>query len=159
MTDPLHTSLPEALYALQQEVGELPRDSDNPFFHSKFASFPAIKRLVEPIAKKHGLFVMQTLRTSAAGTDVLRNRLFFNGATVDDEDVTMHLPIVTPQGHGSATSFYRRYAYTTCLGLVSAADDDDGNAASAPQNAPGATVTRPAPTLTHTSPQPVQEDF
>jgi hypothetical protein len=131
MTDPKHTSIVEALYDLQQEVGALHRDSDNPFFKSRFASFPAIKALVEPMAWAHGLFVRQSLRT-VNGVDVLRNRLYFNGELDDDDDVTMHLPVDNPQGHGSATSYYRRYAYTTCLGLVTEADDD-GNAASRPK--------------------------
>lgn len=152
MTTPVgiipHDNIAEALYALQQEVGALPRDAANPFFNSHFASFPAIKDRVDPIAKKHGLFVRQTLCTITAGDqthDVLRNRLYFNGKVEDDDNITMHLPGATPQAHGSATTFYRRYAYTTCLGLVSASDDDDGNAASKPAIPPAATERRPSP--------------
>ncbi len=146
-----HDNVVHALYALQQEVGALPRDAANPFYSSHFASFPAIKERVDPIAYKHGLFVRQTLRTADDGTDVLRNRLYFNGELEDDENVTMHLPGTTPQAHGSATTFYRRYAYTTSLGLVSASDDDDGNAASRPPKAK-ATVKRAAPIRTETQP-------
>lgn len=163
MPEPKHTSLPEALYALQEEVGLIPRDADNPFFKSKFSSFPSIKTLVDPLAWKHGLLVWQTV----AGESEIRNRLFFNGDVADDATVTMHLQVDNPQGVGSAISYYRRYLYTTCLGLVSAADEDDGNAASAPpkaaqgpQKAPQATQ-RPSPLHSHTEhvTEHVQEDF
>lgn len=138
MSDPLHDNIVDALYAVQQEVGPLTRDASNPYYNSNFASFPAIRAKVDPIAMAHGLFVRQSLKG-----EVLRNRLYFNGEVEDDEEVTMLRQSDSPQGHGSATTFYRRYAYTTCLGLVSETDDD-GNAASVPPAA--ATVHREPPT-------------
>lgn len=157
MTDTPHATLAEALYELQQEVGALPRDAVNPFYHSNFSSFPAIKEKVDPIAWKHGLFVKQALNFDGEN-DLLTNILFFNGEAAEAYNVRMHLPSGVPQAHGSATTFYRRYAYTTCLGLVSEADDD-GNAASTPSVPPRATVTRPAPTLTHTVSTDEEGDF
>ena len=128
MTDPLHESLDEALYEMQQEVGNLPRDSANPYFNSNFSSFPAIRTLVDPIAWKHGLLVKQALSFDGEN-DILLNTLYFNHEPAEATTIRMHLASNTPQNHGSAISFYRRYAYTTCLGLVSD-QDDDGNAAS-----------------------------
>lgn len=139
MTDFPHDNIVDALFAVQQEVGPLTRDAANPYYNSNFASFPAIRAKVDPIAMAHGLFVRQSLKA-----DVLRNRLYFNGEVEDDEEVTMLRQSDSPQGHGSATTFYRRYAYTTCLGLVSETDDD-GNAASTPP--PAATTRREPPVV------------
>lgn len=157
---PKHASVVEALYALQQEVGALPRDSNNPFFSSRFSSFPAIRDRVDPIAFKHGLFVRQDVR-NVNGAVCLRNRLYFNGVLEDDDDVEMLLQVSNPQGFGSAVSYYRRYLYTTCLGLVSATDDDDGNAAS-PRPAPAAprvVATRPTPVEPSASESEINEEF
>lgn len=157
-----HSTLDAALHALQEEVGALPRDAENPFFKSSFSSFPAIKALVDPIAWKHGLFVKQSLDYDGIN-DTMLNTLYFNHEVAESTIVRLHLVKPDSQAHGSATSYMRRYAYTTCLGLVSASDDDDGNAAqavtSAPSVAPRATVTRPAPTLAHTSSMKAPEDF
>jgi hypothetical protein len=46
----------------------------------------------------------------------------------------------TAQGAGSAISYGRRYGLSAMLGLT--AEDDDGNAASAPRSAPAARSTR-----------------
>lgn len=156
MSDYPHDNLAEALYAIREEVGPLTRDAENPHFTSKFTSLPALVEKVDPIAWKHGVLVRHQLN----GEELL-HELWFNGERYEVYNVPLPNPQGTAQGLGSAITYMRRYDLTSTLGLV--ADlDDDGNAASvprAPQKAAQATVTRPAPTLTHTESDELEEDF
>lgn len=153
MTEPLHENLAEALFAIREEVGPLTRDAQNPHFSSRFTSLPALVEKVDPIAWKHGVLIHHQL----AG-DHLLHELWFNGERVEQFDIPLPNPQGTAQGLGSAISYLRRYDYTTSLGLV--ADlDDDGNAASAPQDDRRATQTRPAPIPTTRQSQTIGEDF
>jgi hypothetical protein len=59
----------------------------------------------------------------------------------------------TPQGHGSAITYLRRYALSAVLGIATE-DDDDGNAASATKPAAAKPAT-PAPTKKIAAPEVV----
>lgn len=151
MTETLHESLAEALYAIRQEVGALPRDSENPHFKSKFTSLPVLVEKADPIAWEHGVLIHHTLSTDETGPSLV-HELWFNGEKAEVYSIPLPNPQGTAQGLGSAVTYMRRYDIVTSLGLIS--EDDDGTAASAPSVAAGATQTRPAPTLTHTESQP-----
>lgn len=133
MTDPVHTDLSAALYAIRQEVGPLLRDSeaDTGKFKYKFISLPSLVEKVDPIAVKHGVFIRHQLNGS-----VLRHELWFNNEMIETFDIDLPNPQETAQGFGSAVTYLRRYDYTTTLGLVVDLDDD------------GAGASRPAPQST-----------
>lgn len=132
-----HDSLPAALVAFQAEVGTVAKDSDNPFFKSKYADLPAVKAAAQPILAKHGLAVVQSPDHKVIGEkvyDTLRTTIIHRkGAFGDVLSSEMILKPVKndPQAQGSAITYARRYAFMAMLGLV-ADEDDDGNAASAP---------------------------
>lgn len=140
MTDePLHSNLSEALYAIREEVGPLMRggEADTGKFTYKFVQLPALVEKVDPIAKKHGVFIRHQLTAF-----FLRHELWFNGESVEVWEVPLPNPQETAQGLGSAITYMRRYDYTTTFGLVVDLDDD-GAAASTPPAA--ATVHREPP--------------
>ena len=133
MTEPVHETLDEALYAIRQQVGPLIRDAeaDTGKYTYRYVTLPTVVEKVDPIAKAHGVVLRHQLNL-----DVMRHELWFNNVVVEAYDILLPNPQGTAQGLGSAISYMRRYDAVTTVGLV--APDDDGAAASAP--APVATI-------------------
>lgn len=121
-----------ALLKAQQEFPILVKDAANPAYRSRYATLGAVQEAAFPILSKHGLVVLQSVRTEV--TD--RGLMVYVGATLyhveSGESTTQELGMLPakqdPQGVGSAITYGRRYLLMTMLGLVP--DDDDGNAAS-----------------------------
>ena len=120
--------LATALAKAQAEFTAIPKDSNNPFFKSKYAGLPIVVSVASPILTKHGLSVSQ-FPSSDNGVDTLTTLLLHESGQFISHSMILHLPKQDPQGQGSALTYARRYAYMGALGLV-ADDDDDGNAAS-----------------------------
>lgn len=115
-----------ALAKAQGEMGGALKDSANPFFKSKYADLAAVWEACRRPLATNGLAVIQSpmvadLRVSLDTLLVhtsgqwIRNTL----SCVIKED--------TPQIIGSATTYLRRYALQSLVGV--AAEDDDGEAA------------------------------
>lgn len=123
-------------------------DKVNPAFKSRYASLSAVLERCRPVLSANGLaLTMAPIREEGlAGVEWLlghKSGQWMSGT------VLYRIAQDTPQGAGSATTYARRYAYSSLLGIA-ADEDDDGNAgsATAPQarNAPNnATEARPAP--------------
>lgn len=126
--------LATALSAAQGQFEAVGKDSNNPFFKSKYASLPNIVQHATPILVANGLSVSQLLGHDEHGDTLTTVLLHKSGQYLAD---TMHLRPVKndPQAQGSATTYGRRYAYMAALGLV-ADEDDDGDAASKAAEAP-----------------------
>ncbi len=139
------SELAVALVAAQGEFTAVPKDSDNPFFNSKYASLPKVVAAASPILSKHGLAVSQFPGINEAGHDTLTTWLLHTSGQFIAEPMLLHLgKNDTAQAQGSATTYARRYAYMAALGLV-ADEDDDGNTASRPRTAAApAVATAPA---------------
>ncbi len=129
-----------ALLKAQQEFPTLVKDATNPAFRSRYATLGAVQDAAFPILAKHGLVVLQSVRTDLSE----RGLIVYVGATLfhveSGEQVQQELGMIPakqdPQAIGSAITYGRRYLLMTILGLVP--DDDDGNGASA-VGMPGAT--------------------
>lgn len=120
--------LAAALSEAQSEFGAVAKDSENPFFHSSYASLASVVKTATPVISKHGLSVSQHLGFDS-GVDTLTTWLLHSSGQWIKDTMRLHLVKQDPQSQGSATSYAKRYAYMAVLGLV-ADDDDDGNAAS-----------------------------
>lgn len=120
--------LAAALVAIQAEVPTIPKDAHNPFFKSTYADLPAVMAAAVPIVTKHGVAVVQTMGYRD-GYDTLTNLVVHVSGQWICDTMRLHLVKDDPQGHGSAVTYARRYAYMAALGLV-ADNDDDGNSAS-----------------------------
>lgn len=145
-----------ALAAFQGEVRAIPKGDTNPFFKSKYAGLPDVVATASPLATKHGLAVVQSMGFDGVHDTLTTMVLHTSGQWIADT-MRLHLTKEDSQGHGSATTYARRYGYMSILGLV-ADDDDDGNAASNRQtapaqqnNRPGTSGRRPPPSTTSTA--------
>ncbi|TKT85242.1 hypothetical protein FDK13_34180 [Dyadobacter frigoris] len=60
-----------AMLAVQSELTNPIKDTDNPFFKSKYTTLPEIRNSVTPILAKHGLYVMQIINGSNLETAII----------------------------------------------------------------------------------------
>lgn len=122
-------SLTEKLFNLQQEIGAISKDANNPFYKSKYFDINKVIKVLRPLLGKHRLLLLQ-----APFVD-FETGVEYQGTTikcVDSGESTesAHLKITAtdPQKKGAESTYYRRYLLCGLLGLE--AEDDDGNAAS-----------------------------
>jgi len=116
-----------ALVLAQGALGGVHKDSDNPFFKSRYASFAACRKEArEPLAK-NGLAVVQgSLSNPDLGLVGVETRLVHKSSQWFETDTWARPKDAAPQNVAAAISYLRRIGYSAMLGLVSD-DDDDGN--------------------------------
>ena len=125
-------ALSAALSKAQGEFRGAIKDSNNPFFKSKYADLAScIESAREPLAK-NGLAVIQLI-TETGGVETV---LSHSSGEWISSIIQLTPKTNSPQDAGSCISYARRYAYSAILGL--AAVDDDAEVA---MNRPKDTVT------------------
>lgn len=134
--------LTKALIAFQKEMKSVVFDADNPFFKSKYATLTNIVDSSKALLAKNSLAVTQLVTGDGGVTTIL---LHESGQFIGDT-LTLKPSKDDPQGHGSAITYARRYAYASILGIVSDSDDD-GNAASSAKPAVSQPQTKTQPTV------------
>lgn len=118
-------NIAKALVTFHGLVGKIPKDSNNPFFKSKYASLSDILDKIQDPLNKSGLAYSQF-----PGKEGLTTILIHAESGEYMEDTYVVQPVKTdPQSLGSAITYARRYSIGAILGL-NIDEDDDGNAAS-----------------------------
>lgn len=125
--------LAAALAKAQAEMSNPTKDSVNPHFKSKYADLATVRDAVLPTLAKHGLSVMQLPCELGAAPALVTVLAHSSGEWVENT-VLLRATKADPQGIGSALTYMRRYTLQAVAG-VAAEDDDDGNAASRPNDA------------------------
>lgn len=138
-----------ALSKAQAKIKGALKDSNNPFFKSKYADLSSVWDACREPLTSNGLSVVQFPRTRFEGTPepyewvsktgekrygvrvpcvvgLLTRMMHTSGQWVEDEVCTM-LPTADPQAVGSAISYLRRYSLQSVAGVV--AEDDDAESA------------------------------
>lgn len=121
-------NIDKKIFIVQSEAPVIRKNSDNPYFKSKYAEYPEIQAEVRPITIKQGLLVNFA--------PVAGNLLIMTVKDIETGEyyeVTMDLKTIqdSPQAQGSAITYGKRYMYTAFFDLIiEDASDDDGNAAS-----------------------------
>lgn len=126
-----------ALVKVQGELEGVPFDSTNPFFKSRYASLGSVIGTSRPILAKHGLAILQVPTITDDLVSLRTTLVHSSGQTLDGG--TMEMVIGTEgksqvQIAGSIISYFRRYAWSSVLGIY-AEEDDDGNSGPAPKPA------------------------
>lgn len=118
-------NLAKALVTFHGGIESIPKDSNNPFFKSKYASLDTIIETIRPHLTKAGLTFAQFPIGSNALTSII----------IDSESgewiratYSMQPSKNDPQGVGSAITYMRRYALGAMLGLTTTVDDDANSA-------------------------------
>jgi len=117
------------IFEIQQEVPFIGKDSDNPFFKSKYASLEDIWSKLKPVFAKHGLLVSQVPGVIVNGAIEIVTQLV-HVASGEFVLSAGYMPMGKegPQAAGSAITYARRYFLCPLLGIV-AGEDDDAEAA------------------------------
>src|SRR3990167_8044567 len=123
--------LAAALSKAQSEIKGAIRDSENPFFNSRYADLAAVWDACRAPLTANGLSVVQTLLpTTDTGAIPVETILLHSSGQWISGVLTVTPVKSDPQAMGSAITYARRYALSAIVGV--APEDDDGNAASKP---------------------------
>ncbi len=115
-----------ALAKAQGAIEGALKDSDNPFFKSRYADLSSVWEACRQHLTANGLSVIQSPTEAESGIGVETMLLHSSGQYVSDK-FTMPVTKSDAQGVGSALTYARRYALAAMVGV--APEDDDGNAA------------------------------
>ena len=120
-----------ALSIVQGKLTYAIKDSNNPFFKSKYADLESVWDACRSLLSENGLAVMQFPGEYFDGSMRLTTIISHKSGEFMSQE--MSVPVTKPdaQGAGSALTYMRRYALAAVVGVVQA--DDDGNAASSPK--------------------------
>ncbi len=137
------TEISKAMVKAQGELSNIPKNAENSFFKSNYASLPDGLNILRPILAEAGLALIQwpggngKLELHSLLVHTSGQWIEFDPAMADlekevaDEQGMLHIQKPTPQAIGSAITYLRRYAAFAILN-VAGEEDDDGNAASKP---------------------------
>lgn len=154
MSETTPGQLAAALCKAQSEMEGAKKDSENPFFKSKYADLASVWDACRGPLTSNGLAVTQA-------TDMLEGVLVLVTTLhhVSGETVSGRYPIRTkddtPQALGSAMTYARRYSLAAMVGVCP--EDDDGEAAQARDSLP-AKAARKAPSKAQDAPRATQGD-
>ena len=123
--------LDKAMAAAQAAFPKVIKESDNPYFKSRYADMASLINAVQEVLGKHGLKITQHLETEFTEQATFLctiTRLSHESGEFEESTLKMPLVDIKPQTMGSCSTYCRRYALQAVLRL--AGEDDDGNAAS-----------------------------
>ena len=123
-----------ALVKAQKDFAPALKDSNNPFFKTKYADLSACVKAVIDALNNNGIALVQKCHPCDDGVSVETIFIHESGELLDCG--VLHVPAAKndPQGYGSALTYARRYSLMAACGI--APEDDDGNAASKGRAAP-----------------------
>lgn len=116
-----------ALAICQGELENATKDSNNPFFKSKYADLAEVINAAKLPMSKNGLSIIQ-LPTFQPGIVSVKTILGHKSGQFIESTISTPIVKQDPQSIGSAITYMRRYSYSAIIGI--AQEDDDGNKAS-----------------------------
>ena len=129
------TRLSQSMLKVQQQLQPAIKDARNTFVGNDYATLNSVMEACKDSLIAHGIWLTQ-LPTPApvelgTGHIALETKLIHaeSGEWISSTAV-IPLPKNDPQGMGSAITYARRYSLCAMLGIIT--EDDDGNAASNP---------------------------
>jgi hypothetical protein len=115
----------QKLHDAKLEIGKVAKNAKNPHFKNTYADLNALLEAVEPILLEKGLLLLQPIKEARVFSIII------DASSSESIESYIDLPTgATPQGMGSAITYYRRYTLQSLLSLQ--AVDDDGHTASQP---------------------------
>jgi len=112
---------------VKKKIGNLSKNSENPFFNSKYLSLDDLLNAVEPLMQESGLVLSQPIIGNCVSTQIIDSE---NGEVLLES--SLELPsIANPQKLGGAITYFRRYTLKSLLSI--AEKDDDANESSVPE--------------------------
>ena len=126
--------LAAALAKAQSEMKGAVKDSNNPFFKSKYADLSSVWDACRAPLTKNGISVVQ-MPSAAEDVITVDTTLLHSSGQWISSSLYARPSKNDPQGIGSCITYLRRYSLSAMVGI--APEDDDGNAASGNSNGNG----------------------
>lgn len=120
-------NLISALVAFQGSLVPPKKETDNPYFKSKYADLAGVWESCRPLLLANGLALVQSPSTNGNIVTVTGTLYHTSGESITSV-LSGTAKDTSPQAIGSAITYFRRYQMCAVLGV--AAEDDDGAAAS-----------------------------
>lgn len=127
-------SIKELATALSKAQGEMvPADlnKENPYFKSRYADFKSVVQASRQFLAKHGLSVTQNIFAHNDGQSILHTILLHNSGEFIESRMRIIPPKNDIQTIKSYTTYLKRMAYESLVGVVTGDEDDDGEVAMA----------------------------
>lgn len=111
------------LLSLQKAIKPIIKDSENPFFKSKYFDINTLIAELKPILNDLGLVIMQPL-TNIDGKTAIMTAII----DIDEDKIISETTVILPENNdpqkmGSIITYFRRYSLQSLL-LLEAEDDD-----------------------------------
>jgi hypothetical protein len=121
------SNIAKALCEAQKKINHATKDSKNPHFKNDYASLESVIDATKASLLEQGITVVQSVEGST-----LETRLQHSSGEYFESIINLLMTKNDMQGLGSSITYARRYQLAAMLNISQA--DDDGNAASQPQN-------------------------
>lgn len=118
-----------ALAKAQAEMHVAGLGNVNPYFKSKYADLATLVKASRPALTKFGLSVTQQILPNEDGQNILITILGHSSGQWIESRMRILPPKTDIQTFGSYITYLRRYSYGALIGIVSSAEDDDGEQA------------------------------
>jgi len=103
------------------KMEKIKKDSNNPFYKSKYYDINSLLETVKPILEEEGLLLLQPIEKNCVVSKII------DAESGDCVISAMNIPdIDDPQKIGSCITYFRRYTLSSLLAVE--AEDDDANA-------------------------------
>lgn len=116
------SELCKALSKVQGELHGAVKDSNNPFYKSKYADLQSVWEACRESLCKNGFSVSQVVKTSD-GVCVLVSYLLHSSGQWISSEYPLHPVKDDPQGFGSCVTYARRYSLAALVGVYQVDDD------------------------------------
>lgn len=126
-TSPEVNKLYEALAKAQTDIGLADKDSENPYFKSRYANLASFVKASRAALTKNGLAIIHRVEQNDDGANILVCTLGHASGQYVESRLRI-LPVKNDvQSFGSYMTYLRRYSYVAICGMADI--DDDGEAA------------------------------
>ena len=119
----------EALSKSQAEMPLAGRNSENPYFKSRYADFAEIVRVSRPCLTKNGLSVLQQIEPNEDGQNILYTILSHSSGQWIESRMRILPAKPDVQSLSSYITYIKRIAYASLVGVAVTNEDDDGEIA------------------------------
>lgn len=128
MTERTINNFAKAFIAAQSEMGNAAKDSNNPFFKSKYADLNSVREACLPALNANGIAVLQPI-VQVEGKNFVKTLLLHeSGESMEGLTEIIYAKQNDAQAQGSGITYARRYGLQSLVNI--GAEDDDGNKAS-----------------------------
>jgi hypothetical protein len=144
------TKISAAILKAQMSMGVAHKDSQNPFFKSKYADLNSIREACMPALNANGISVLQPTIQIDGKNFVQTVLLHESGERISGLTEIVYSKSNDAQSQGSGITYARRYGLQSLMNV--GAEDDDGTKASAPTNGHATAPVNKSPELTKGTP-------